>query len=73
MKDIFPKALVTAAVTLEDATSIGRVMQALVGKKVKLNTLESYILECCRFELKVREDRRSIDRDRKRKSRKEAM
>ena len=41
---IFPKALETAAKTFADPKVVGAVLQAIVGKKVKLTDLQKYIL-----------------------------
>jgi hypothetical protein len=69
MSIIFPKALETAAKTIDDPKVVGSVLQALVGKKVKLNDLQKYILASAQDELNERAQQRENAAERKRRSR----
>lgn len=66
---IFPKALETAAKTFDDPKVVGAVLQALVGKKVKLTDLQKYILASAQEEIEERARLRENAAERKRKSR----
>lgn len=69
MSIIFPKAIETAAKTIDDPKVVGAVLQALVGKKVKLNDLQKYILAAAQDELNERARQRESAAERKRRSR----
>jgi regulator of sirC expression with transglutaminase-like and TPR domain len=69
MSLIFPKALETAAKTIDDPKVVGAILQALVGKKVKLNDLQKYILASAQDEIAERARLRENAAERKRRSR----
>jgi hypothetical protein len=69
MSLIFPKALETAAKTIDDPKVVGAVLQALVGKKVKLTDLQKYILASAQEEIAERARLRENAAERKRRSR----
>jgi hypothetical protein len=69
MSLIFPKALETAAKTIDDPKVVGAILQALVGKKVKLTDLQKYILASAQDEIAERTKQRAIAAERKRRSR----
>lgn len=69
MSLIFPKALETAAKTIDDPKVVGTVLQALVGKKVKLTDLQRYILAAAQDEIAERARLRENAAERKRRSR----
>jgi hypothetical protein len=69
MSLIFPKALETAAKTIDDPKVVGAVLQALVGKKVKLTDLQKYILASAQDEITERARLRENAAERKRRSR----
>jgi DNA polymerase elongation subunit (family B) len=69
MSLIFAKALETAAKTIDDPKVVGAVLQALVGKKVKLTDLQKYILAAAQDEIAERARLRENAAERKRRSR----
>ena len=69
MSIIFPRAIETAAKTIDDPKVVGAVLQALVGKKVKLTDLQKYILASAQDEIAERARQRENAAERKRRSR----
>lgn len=66
---IFPEALITAAETLKDPKSLGKILMALVGKSMQLNETEKYIVAAARREMDKRLAARKANAERKRNQR----